>query len=50
MNVNLCGGKFHGRVHVTHVCDELTEVRLSKVELKLPDLQRQLITDSCIKR
>ncbi|CAH3149742.1 unnamed protein product, partial [Porites evermanni] len=25
MNVNLCGGKFHGRVHVTHVCDEVTE-------------------------
>lgn len=28
MNVNLCGGKFHGRVHVTHVCDEVTEVRI----------------------
>ena len=28
MNVNLCGGKFHGRVHVTHVFDEVTEVRI----------------------
>lgn len=27
MNVNLCGGKFHGRVHVTHICDDVTEVR-----------------------
>ncbi|KAJ7376225.1 hypothetical protein OS493_036048 [Desmophyllum pertusum] len=25
MNVNLCGGKFHGRVHVTHICDDVTE-------------------------
>jgi len=25
MNVNLCGGKFHGRVHVTHICDDIIE-------------------------
>ena len=30
MNVNLCGGKFHGRVHVTQVCDDITEVRILK--------------------
>ena len=35
MNVNLCDGKFHGRVHVTHVCDELTEVRISIHKLNL---------------
>ena len=26
MNVNLCDGKFHGRVHVTHICDDVTQV------------------------
>ena len=28
MNVNLCGGKFHGRVHVTQISDEITQVRI----------------------
>ena len=43
MNVNLCGGKFHGRVHVTHICDDVTEVRAFK-PLSLSVLQRMAIT------
>ena len=27
MNVNLCNGKFHGRVHVTKIWDEVVQVR-----------------------
>ena len=47
MNVNLCGGKFHGRVHVTHVCDEVAEVRISVIFfLKVHMAQEQVAETS----
>jgi len=38
MNVNLCGGKFHGRVHVTQICDDVIEVRILKCSRTAIDL------------
>ena len=40
MNVNLCGGKFHGRVHVTQVCDDITEVRILKEGISWIEITR----------